>query len=263
MDAVFFLQHSKADDIEIRYALRAIARYAPWINKVWVFGDRPEFLTSQSRLAQHLPHESIAWIGPYQTPVRNFFLMFYLIALTPEIDNEILWFCDDFILLRPLTSDSAQTIRYLEDLHLLKSRGKGLWKDSLWRTYDVLRRFQYPTLNYEVHAPTYFRKRWILDAVRDFRDFITEDRWYGLLGPTGILNHARRHHQFPVVSLREENSRIGFHGKAPSLSEVREATKGRAFLGFDDEAFGEGLKTFLAERFAAPCVYEERNMLAK
>lgn len=74
---------------------------------------------------ERLPHESIAWIGPYQTPVRNTFLMFYLIALIPEIDNEILWFCDDFILIGDLTTESVRIARHVEDLKLLKTRGRG------------------------------------------------------------------------------------------------------------------------------------------
>ena len=259
MDAVFFLKHSEANDLEIRYALRGIARHAPWIHKVWILGDRPAFLTHDVRVAEHMPDDLMAWVGPYQTPVRNFFLMFYLMALTPEIENEILFFSDDFILLRDLSPENARIVRYLQDLNLVKSRGRGLWKESLWRTYDLLRRFGYETLNYETHVPTYFQKRWILDAVRDFRDFITEDRFYGMLALTAIFNHARRQHKFPVTHLEEENSRAGFYGKAPTTAEIHDAVIDRSFLGFDEGGFGEDLRMFLANRFPEPCMYEREG----
>ena len=131
MDALFFLRHSKADDLEIRYALRGIARHAPWVRRVVVFGDRPGFLAGSGSGVVHVPHESIAWVGPYRTPVTNFFLMFYLCALLPELDEEFLWFCDDFVLLGDLSREDARACRYLQDLATVKTRGTGLWKESL------------------------------------------------------------------------------------------------------------------------------------
>ena len=44
MDALFFFRHSEFGDRELQFALRGIARHAPWIRKVWIFGDRPAFL---------------------------------------------------------------------------------------------------------------------------------------------------------------------------------------------------------------------------
>ncbi len=44
MDALYVFQHSKAGDEEIRFSLRSLARNAPFLRKVWVFGDRPAFL---------------------------------------------------------------------------------------------------------------------------------------------------------------------------------------------------------------------------
>jgi hypothetical protein len=256
MDALFFLKHSPNEDIEIHYALRALARHAPWVRRVIVFGDRPAFLAGPEGGALHMPHESIAWAGPYKTPVTNFFLLFYLSALLPELGEEFLWFCDDFVLLRDLSPDESRRVRFLEDLGKVTNRGRGLWKDALWRTYDTLARLGYEGLNYETHTPTYFRKRWVLEAFRDLRDYVTEDRWFGLTGPTAILNHARKQHGFLVVSLHEEGSRAGFYGKPPSFEEAAEKAKGKRFLSYDDEAFGPGLRRFLAERFPEPCKYE-------
>ena len=256
MDALFFLKHSPHADVELRYALRGIDQHMPWVRRVVVFGDRPGFLAGAESGVVHVPHESIAWVGPYKTPVTNFFLMFYLTALLPELDEEYLWFCDDFILLEDLSPAEARAGRYLQDLATVKNRGKGLWKESLWRTYDLLKRQGYGSLNYETHVPTYFTKRWVLHAYRDFRDWITEDRWYGLLGPTAILNHAQKHAPRTPVQVGEERSKAGFYGKSPEYAEVVTATAGRKFLSFDDGGFGDGLRRFLAERFPEPCRYE-------
>jgi hypothetical protein len=148
-------------------------------------------------------------------------------------------------------------LRYLEDLAECKSRGTGLWKESLWRTYDLLKRLGYSGYNFETHTPTYFHKDWVFDAYCDFQDYITNDRWYGMLGPTAILNHALKHREFAITKLDAEPWRAGWYGTPPTYDEIVETTKERRFLSFDDDAFGDDLRSFLHARFPEACVYEQ------
>ncbi|MBA3315851.1 MAG: hypothetical protein M3552_13590 [Planctomycetota bacterium] len=256
MDALYFLKHSQLDDVELRYSLRSIERHLPWIRRVIIFGDRPDFLAGSESGVIHVPHRAIAWIGNYRTPVSNFFLLFYLSALLPEVSDEYVFFSDDFVLLEDLSPERARQMRYLEDLSQIGIRGRGLWKEGLWRTYDTLTRLGFGGLNFETHVPTVYHKRWVLDAFKDLRDYVTEDRWYGLTGPTAILNHAHKMQNFPLVNIRQENSRAGFYGQPPAHREIVERTNGRLFLSYDDEAFGADLPGFLRDRFPEPCRYE-------
>ena len=259
MDALFFFRHSRFADLEIQYALRGIARHAPWIRKVWVFGDRPEFLCGDRSLIEHVPHEGLARIGGYQVPITNFFLMLWVSSHIPDLSQDILWFCDDFILLSDLSPEEAKKDRYVEDLGLVKSRGRGKWKGSLWRTFDFLTERGYTGYNFETHLPTYFTRKRITQAWCEFRDFVTEDRWYGLLGPTAILNHAVKHDQTELVDRNAEGRWVGFHHKSPTEKEVRGKITGEHwFLNFDDDAFAlnSGLRPLLVERFPDPCRYE-------
>jgi hypothetical protein len=260
MDALYVFRHSRFNDIEIRYSLRSIAQHMPWVRKVWIVGDRPEFLTGDTSLIQHVPHEYAARVGNFRTPVTNLFLQIFLSSLIPGLDHEYLLFCDDFFLLRPYGIGEARKVRYLQDLSQVKNRGDGLWRDSLWRTYDLLKRLKYTGYNFETHTPTYLRRRWVFEAYCDFRDFVSQDRWYGLLGITAILNHAYRHHKIDLVHLEAEGLRGGFWGApSPDYDAVVEACRGKAFLNFDDHAFGPGLIQFLARQFPAPCRYERAD----
>src|SRR5690349_5020053 len=103
MHALFFLKHSPHADEELRFALRGIEKNAPWVEKVWVFGDRPHFLSEDTSVVEHVPHELVARAAKFKTPVTNFFLLLYLSSLIPELSPEFLWFCDDFIIIRPLS----------------------------------------------------------------------------------------------------------------------------------------------------------------
>jgi hypothetical protein len=256
MDAFYSYRHSRHADEELRYSLRSVTKHLPWIRKVWIFGDRPRWLADRTDRIEHVSHDRVAWIAGVKTPVVNTFLMMYLAALLPQVHQEFLWFADDYILLDDVDETLARRQRTIQDLSQVENRGRGVFKDALWRTYDVLRRFDLPGLNYESHVPVHLRKHWILDAVQQFRDFITEDRYFGLLAKTTILNHAQVRHGFSPVVRKEEGLYAGFHNKAPSYEEIVQGCAGKAFLNFDDDGYSLGMRRFLEERFPAPCVFE-------
>ncbi len=106
-------------------------------------------------------------------------------------------------------------------------RGRGLWIDSAWRTYDTLIRLGYTGYNLENHVPTYMKRKWVWEAYSAFHDFVTEDRFYGMLGQSAILNHSLRYEKRPIYDLKQENSRCGFYGKMPAYEEIFEKAEGK------------------------------------
>jgi len=257
MDALYVYQHSPHDDFEIRHSLRSLAQHASYIRKVWIYGDRPNFISNDTSLIEHVPHEATSRVLGVKTPVINFFLLMFLSSLIPGLSSEYLFFSDDFYLLKGYPPEEARKDRYSEDMTLNKVRGRGIWVDALWRTYDVLIRLGYTGYNFETHIPAYMTRKRVMDAYCDFKDFITEDRWYGLLGPTAILNHSYKQEKMPLTNLLEENTRSGFWGKPPTYEEVVSQSEGKTFFNFDDPAFGDSIRRFLVERFPARSKFEK------
>lgn len=256
MDAVYVYKHSANDDFEIRYSLRSVDKYVPYIRKIWIYGDKPPFISDDTSIIEHVPHEATARVLGVKTPVVNFFLQMFLSSLIPDLSSEYLFFSDDFYLLKDYPPEEARKDRYSEDL-TKTPRGKGMWIDALWRTYDLLIRLGYRGYNYETHTPMYLTRKRMMDAYCDLKDFITEDRWYGLLGPTSVLNHALRNEKVQPVNIIHENSRAGFWGKPPSYEDVIAQTEGKMFFNFDDPAFGDSIRRFLTERFPDRSRYEK------
>lgn len=257
-DALYIFSHSKLDDIELRYSLRSLAHSAPWVRKVWVFGDRPAWLADDKRTIEHVPHEAMAKLGRWKLPLRNNFLMTFLASLIPGLADEFLWMADDYLLLEPVEQADLCRVRVLEDLKTV-ARGRGLWKDTLWRTHDTLVRLGYGSLNFECHVPMFLTRRWVWDAYCDLQDFVTEDRFYGLLMATSVLNHAMKHHGLAdLVWLNQENRYLGFYKTAPTADEIHTKTANRTFLNFDDPAWSPALEDFLAERFPQSSKYERQ-----
>ncbi len=256
MDAVYLFRHSKFGDTEIQYSLRSVAENLPWVQKIWVFGDRPDFLSDDTSIIEHVPWEAVAWLRHVCAPVRNFFLQCFLVAQHPEVDAEFLLFCDDYIMLDHVPEAVARRDRYLQDLAQVTERGGGVWKQTLWRTHDWLKRLGYGTLNFETHTPMFLTKKRVFEAYRDLHDYVTEDRFFGMLGPTGILSHAHKQERFPLTLLSDENLSVGFHYQPAVYNDIVKQSRDKLFLNFDDAAFNDDLRRFLSERFPEPCVYE-------
>ena len=260
IDAIYIFAQGKDGDRELRFSLRSLERAAPWVRKVWVFGDRPEWLVEDKAVVEHVPHEYVARLGWWKVPLRNHFLMTFLASLIPGLSDEFLVLADDYILLEPVSREDLCRVRVLEDLARVKARGKGLYKEALWRTYDTLRRLGYGGLNFECHVPRYYKRQWIWEAYCELQDYVTEDRYYGLLCATAVMNYALKHEpEIELVWLHEEGRRAGFYGEGPTSDQVREGCRGKAFLSFDDKGWGPGIEQFLAERFAEPSKFERRG----
>ncbi len=271
MDVLYLLRHSRHHDVEICMSLRSVAKYMPWIGKVWGFGDRPAFLSDDMSVIQHMPHEYTARVGGFRTPVTNGFLLLFLASLIPELSFEFIWFCDDYILLDDVPEPLIRCDRYLEDLSQVQNRGRGVWKGMLWQTYDTLRRLGYPGLNFESHTPRYLTKKRVFDAYCDLKDFVSQDRWFGMLGATAIMNHALKaerssdpsslkdHRKIQLTQVRQENLVAGFYDKPAVYEDIVERCAGKKFLNFDDAAFSPDMQRFLAERFPSPSIYEKQD----
>jgi hypothetical protein len=103
----------------------------------------------------------------------------------------------------------------------------------------------------------YLTRKRVMAAYREFKDFVTEDRFFGMLGQSAILNHAHKMEKVSLTNLLEEKSRCGFWGKPPSYEEVAQQSEGKLYFNFDDPAFGEGIQKFLMERFPNRSRYEK------
>jgi hypothetical protein len=257
MHAVYMFQHSRHGDEELRWSLRSLERHAPWIEKVWILGDRPAWLADDAAAVEHVPHAAVAWIPNLTLPVRNTFLLMLLAAIHPRIPAEFVWLCDDYVLLDDLSPDEARVARYVEDLDTQSAnRGTGLYKEALWRTYDLLVARGLLRLNFETHAPLVLTKERIVAAASEFRGELSQDRYGGPLAQLAVMNLALRREGFVPRLLTEEGRYAGFHYREPSAEEVAKGVAGKWFLNFDDEAYGPALRGFLSRRFPEPCRFE-------
>ena len=258
-DVLYIYRSSGSDDLELRYSLRSLAASQVAPRKVWIFGDRPAWLADDRALVEHVPHESTARLFRFKLPVVNGFLLTFLASLIPDLAFEFFWFADDYILLEPVTAEDLSQLRVLEDLAQLKTRGRGMYKDALWRTHDTLKRLGYGSLNFECHVPQpYTRKRHLERLLRP-----AGFRHRGpLLRPAvhlAVFNHAVKHEGLERTSsgCTEEGRFAGCYKTPPDAGRSPRKMLRQGVPELRRSAWGPGLEQFLAERFAEPSPYEK------
>lgn len=282
VDILIPFRHSAHEDEELRYVLRSIERYFAEAGKAWILGDRPVWLTTDRRVAEHVPHEAVSKPFRFRTPVRSYFLLTFLGSVVPELPSEYVQAMDDSVLLAPVDAEFLRKPRALEDLSKLPDRGEGLWRESLWRTYDMLQRLGYPAINYESHILHLMHRKWVWNAYREFADFASEDPHFGFVGPTAIFNYRMKHEPFEPTWLLDEGKFIGFYahgisGASPDqrdmlpglaadiplppgpqllTEQIRALCEGKTFLNFDDASFTIAMHQFLDEKFPEPSRFE-------
>jgi hypothetical protein len=258
VDIVYLFRHSKYDDLEIRYSLRSVAKHAPFIRKVWIFGSKPAFISDDKSIIEHVPQEYLAPLLNLKQTVRDDCTLLLLASLIPDLAFHFLRFADDYILLQPVMREHFCKPRALQDLSQATTRGTGKWKEQLWRTFDVLTKHGYTGHNFEVHVPQPLNKKLVFETYMAFRPFTRTERYGGILSETAMFNYAIRHFGQSFKWLHDDDSRAGFYGKCPTPNELADVCQNKLFLSFDDGAFGAPVQKFLQKMFPIRCKYERR-----
>ena len=92
-----------ADNDELKYSLRSVADYAPWIRKIFIVTDNqvPEWLDTSNPKIQIVDHRDI--MPPQSLPSFNSTVIEHHICRIPGLSEHFLYANDDMYLNRPVT----------------------------------------------------------------------------------------------------------------------------------------------------------------
>ena len=100
-----------ANNDELKYSLRSIGKYAPWIHKIFIVTDNqvPEWLDTSNPRIQIVDHTEI--LPPESLPCFNSCLIEAFLYRIPGLSEHFLYANDDMFLNKPVTPDTF----YAED----------------------------------------------------------------------------------------------------------------------------------------------------
>lgn len=159
MDVVIPLgRGTKWKDNELRYALRSIERYAKGVDKIWVVGERPTFLTNVSHISQKD-------VGQKEF---NIMVKTRVACLHPDVSEDFLFTNDDIFFTRE--TEISQTPYYRRPTTLSDGyvKDRGNYQVSIGNTIKALSAHGFKDYYFDIHTPIIYSKKKYIEVMRKY-----------------------------------------------------------------------------------------------
>jgi hypothetical protein len=226
---------------EIRFSLRSVEKNLQGIRKIWVIGERPEFLKN----INHIPF-------PDELPNNadgNIIRKVLRVCQEKMLTDNFLFINDDHLILKPVIAGDIPPYHKGDLTEFPKEYFElNFWRGRLFRTKNILREKGYPTLHFDCHMPIILNKQRFPEVISEF-DFeknigYTMKSLYGnIVHPDGPMLNGEKATIFrPYI-----------------LPDIIERVKNKTFIAFNDDGLRIPMKTWLYINFPEPSKYEKTN----
>ena len=227
------------DNNELRYSLRSVAQNLRGVGKVWIVGERPEWLRG-------VEHISVQDKWGKANPTANT-LSKVLAACDAGISERFIYMNDDFFIMRPMQAENIQPL-YKNDLTEWPPSywNKHPWRQRMLKTMKLLQSTGLKTLCFDIHAPFPMEVTKVRELADRF-DWKTGNglNWRSLYGNVNYPNEA----------IKNNGKKIVFH--SPKCSkEIAETIKGRQFVAVGEKGLNDDMKRMLDYWFRKNCKFE-------
>lgn len=167
-DVVIPFLRGPLNSIELRYALRSIEKNLKAEVTIWLYGEKPDWVTNVNFVPVVRQH-------------RKIFVKFFdqlrkieMACRNPEISKNFVYTYDDIYLLKPVTVDCLKKPRALENMTKIRYWFKntdagGNWVKCMKQTLHTLQKENLPIYNYETHLPRVYNKEKALAILEKYR----------------------------------------------------------------------------------------------
>ena len=227
------------DDLELRYALRAIEKNLLNYRDIIIVSDNPPKWLKNVRIIKHpeMHRKAITLFHKWQKAAQN-----------SDADNIILW-TDDEVLMRKVNALSIPVLRIgIESM--FSYHGKSVWHRCLRQTAGALEDKGKPAFNCESHTPTTINRLKFIELEKIFENELSVE--------PGVVTASLYHNYYGSVLQDMNIFKATFETKTSVRSEIKAKTEGKMFIGYSDVGFESGVKEFLQERFPDKSKYEKQ-----
>lgn len=239
MDVLYLLgRGSLWNNRELRYSLRSLEKFGKGVDRVFVTGENPGFLSPRV-IFNKLDDPGCA-------SYNHVHKVLWTIRNTDISENFILNYDDNF-LIKPVDLEK-QPYYYKGELPA-KSRTQRQYSFSLVNTHEALTKYGKKTRNFSVHCPVIYNRRDFLALTDPFWElarviqhgFAVRSLYCNMLGIEGELGED--------CKIRD----------CQGMSHVFDMIKGLDVFSVSDQAIAHGVGEALLQLFPSPCEYEIRK----
>ena len=267
---------------ELRYSLRSVERYLPWINRIFVFSNcpPPEWLTPSERLVW-VDHTEV--IPAHCLPTFNSHAIESFLHRIPGLEENFLYLNDDFFINEPLPQSyffaaNGQCNANLEDYGVVNGALRAGDKDYLNAARNgaelMRRRFGLVPARLHKHAPYALKKSVLEEMEAAFPEAFERTRQAQFRSASDVSTVSFLFHHYAFAT--GAGTRTAYRSRllkntAPDIQrDLQTLVEGRKIRTFclndggdshNDEAWNREIPRFLAKRFPTP-IAEERGAAA-
>jgi hypothetical protein len=228
---------------EIRFSLRSLEKNLMEFRKIWVVGEKPEFLKN----VHFVPHPDEL----LNNADGNIIKKVLRICQEKSLTNNFLFINDDHLVLKPIIAVEIKPY-HKGDLQSFTKEFFELnfWRGRLFRTKNILLQKGFSTFHFDCHIPMVINKHKFPQVISQF-DFernigYTMKSLYGnVMYPDAPLMNGEKVTLFRPYTIKDLKIR----------------TSNALFASFNDDGLTPMLKEWLLETFADPSKFEDEKSM--
>jgi len=241
---------SVQNNLELRYALRSIERFASNYHRIVIAGAIPDFVTDNENLVLKIRTEKRQWVQNKEARIAyNIFD-----ALShPEVTDNIAMWNDDYILCK---ETDVTTIPFYRNRFTLAEVAEqretcDYYKRSLAKTCEFLKALQRPNFNYDIHCPIIYNKSTFLQMEPAWTE--SGKSMYGLVVKSTYSNIC-------LVSEGPIMRDLKFNNNTRKPNYIKDKVEERWIWSYSDKAFTEGVNEFLSKEYPTHSKFEKYGL---
>ena len=198
-----------AQGIELRMALRSIAKHIRTQVNVVIIGDREPWMVEDELILTVIEHERSS-----DNPQIDVIEKLKMAIASPMVSDRFIWSNDDIYFVSPVTLADIEVLKAKETLKP-KLFG-GIYAANMQRTVDLLTNANLPIRNFATHTPVIYNKEMMVELFERFPElaaggYLLSSVYFNYHYPDHVaqeLNWPTDNWQVPVV--KKEPNRVMF-----------------------------------------------------
>jgi hypothetical protein len=242
IDIVYILgKGSTWRDNELRFSLRSVDKNLKGIRKIWIIGEKPEFIKNIIHIP--FPDELI------NNADGNIIRKVLRVCQEESLTDNFLFINDDHLILKPIMAIDIPPYHKgnMEDFSK-EFFEANFWRGRLFRTKNILIQKGYSALHFDCHTPIVMNKKRFPEVMSNF-DF-EKQTGYTMKSLYGNL-------VYPDAPLINGEKAVIFRPYVSS--DITEKVKDKTFIAFNDDGLKIPLKTWLYLNFPDTSKYEKTS----
>lgn len=234
-----------AQGIELRMALRSIAKHIRAQVNVVIIGDREPWMIENSLILTVIEHERIS-----DNPQVDVVEKLKLAIASPMVSDNFIWSNDDIYFVSPVTLADIEVLKAKETLNP-KLFG-GIYAANMQRTVDLLTNANLPIRNFATHTPVMYNKEMLVELFERFPELAAG----GYLLSSVYFNYHYSDHVAQELDWLKDNWQVPVVKKEPNRVMFDAIIATKKWLNNAESGYSDFLRDTLLELFPDASPFE-------